>query len=192
MADSLTDLIEKFDDLIAGLNGDWRLHKELFQDETNNEVLSKVAPTVWFMLRDALIDSVFMSIARLLDPAKLGSKDNLSIERVLLEMPAGSARDRIKKGHGELAVTYDSAIRHWRNRKLSHNDLRTVTGVAALPNVSYGEISDLVARINSIGHDIGIVMQDCAKSFIPQISNEHWVWKLIDTLKKGIGDAQTG
>jgi hypothetical protein len=35
---------------------------------------------------------------------------------------------------------------------------------------------------------VGIVAQKCDKSFVPSIINEHWVWKLTETLKKGGGE----
>src|SRR6266487_1303563 len=115
------------------------------------------APIIWHMLREALIDSVFMSIARLLDPAVSLGKDNLSISRILLNMPPGKERDQTKQQYDELVSLYNSALRHWRNRKLSHNDLMTITGMSPLPEVSYKEISELIDKINQLARRIGHV-----------------------------------
>ena len=93
--DSLTDIIEKFDSLLADLNGEWRLHKELFQVPEHYVLFADSAPIIWHILRDALIDSVFMSIARLLDPPASCGKDNLSFSRILLIIPSGDDRDQI-------------------------------------------------------------------------------------------------
>src|SRR5438093_12478171 len=103
---SLNDLIETFDNLLVDLNGEWRLHKELFQDPEHYILFDKSAPMIWHMLREALIDSVFMSIARLLDPAVSSRKDNLSISRILLNMPPGNERDQTQQQYDELVPLY--------------------------------------------------------------------------------------
>lgn len=185
--DSITDLIERLDNLLADLNGQWRLEKELFQPPENYVYFEKSAPMIWHMLRDALVDSIFMSIARLLDPPASCGKENLSFAQVLRTIPADANRDVLQREHDALREGYDSALRHWRNRKLSHNDLQTLKGTASLPKVSVAEISDLINKINHLGRQIGLV-QNIDKSFVPAISNDSWVWRLIETLKKATKD----
>ena len=184
--DSLNDLIETFDNLLADLNGAWRLHQELFQVPEHYILFADSAPMIWHMLRDALIDSVFMSIARLLDPPTSCGKDNPSVSRIVRNMPSGVERDQIQRQYDELRGLYDSALRHWRNRKLSHNDLKTIKGMSTLPTISYTEISELIDKINELGRRIGHVVQEVDKSFKPHVSNQDWVWKLTKVLKKGI------
>jgi hypothetical protein len=180
------ELIETFDNLLADLNGDWRLHKELFQVPEHYVLFADSAPIIWHMLRDALTDSVFMSIARLLDPPLSVGKENLSLARLLQQMPPGAERDELRQQYDELVTLYNSALRHWRNRKLSHNDLLTTSGMAPLPDVSYKEISELIERINKLGRRIGHVVQNIDKSFVPHVTNDAWVWRLIESLKKGV------
>ena len=189
--DSLNDLIETFDNLLADLNGEWRLHKELFQVPEHYILFADSGPVIWHMLRDALIDSVFMSIARLLDPPASCGKDNLSLSRILLNMPPGDEREQTQRQYDELVPLYNSALRHWRNRKLSHNDLMTIRGMSPLPQVSFNEISELIDKINKLGRRIGHVVQGVDKSFVPHISNDNWVWRLIETLKKGISQGRS-
>jgi hypothetical protein len=55
---------------------------------------------------------------------------------------------------------------------------------ASLPKVSVAEISDLISKINQLGRRIGHIVQNVDKSFVPAISNDSWVWRLIETLKK--------
>jgi hypothetical protein len=188
--DELFELIETFDNLLADLNGDWRLHKELFQVEEHYVLFADSAPMIWHMLRDALTDSVFMSIARLLDPPVSVGKENLSIARILQQVPGGLERDELQKQYDELLKLYDTALRHWRNRRLSHNDLMTTKGEAALPQVSFSEVSELIDRINRIGRRIGQILQKMDKSFVPHISNDSWVWRLIESLKNGTKSKQ--
>ena len=130
-----------------------------------------------------------MSIARLLDPPASCGKDNLSFSRILLIIPSGDDRDQIQPEYDKLLPLYDSALRHWRNRKLSHNDLMTITGMVPLPDVSFAEISELIDTINKLGRRIGHVVQQIDKSFVPSISNDSWVWRLIETLKRGTSNS---
>src|SRR6266446_5329228 len=88
-SEELFAVIETFDNLLADLNGDWRLHKELFQVPEHYVLFADSAPMIWHMLRDALTDSVFMSIARLLDPPASFGKDNLSISQIIQNIPSG-------------------------------------------------------------------------------------------------------
>lgn len=189
--DSLNDLIETFDNLLVDLNAEWRLHQELFQVPERYILFADSSPMIWHMLRAALIDSVFMSIARLLDPPTSCGKDNLSVSRIPLNMPSGAERDQIQQQYDELVGLYDSALRLWRNRKLSHNDLKTIKGMSPLPNIPYTEISELIDKINELGRRIGHVVQEVHKSFKPHIMNQDWVWKLIETLKKGVEGSDT-
>jgi hypothetical protein len=55
-----------------------------------------------------------------------------------------------------------------------------------LPDVSYDEISELIERINKLGSRIGHVVQNIDKSFVPHVTNDAWVWRLIESLKKGV------
>src|SRR5437660_9338249 len=115
--DSIDDLIETLDGLLADLNGDWRLHKELFQVPEHSVLFADSATIIWHMLRDALTDSVFMSIARLLDPAASCSKDSLSLSRILQRLPPGEEHEQIRQQYDEVVALYDPALRHWRNRR---------------------------------------------------------------------------
>jgi hypothetical protein len=185
-ADGFFELIEAFDDLLAGLNGDWRLHKELFQDPANYELFSQSSPLIWQMLGDSLVDSVLLSIARLLDPPKSVGKDNLSIAQVLSQLAAGSEREKLASDHNDLRRKSDAALRHWRNKRLSHNDLATLTRIEPLPKITYEEISELIDGINGIGRTIGHVAQGIDKEFVPYVSNSDWVWRLTETLRSGV------
>jgi hypothetical protein len=185
-ADRMFELIEAFDDLLARLNGDWRLHRELFQDPANYDLFSQSSPLVWQILGDALVDSVLLSIARLLDPPKTLGKTNLSIAQVLSQLEPGPALEKLVSEYKKLRTNSDAALRHWRNRRLTHNDLATLTRVAPLPKITYDEISALVHGLSEIGRTVGHVAQGVDKNFVPYVSNSDWIWRLTKTLKCGI------
>jgi CheY-like chemotaxis protein len=146
--------------------------QELFQVPEHYILFADSSPMIWHMLRDALIDSVFMSIARLLDPPTSCGKDNLSVSRILQNMPSGAERDQTQRQYDELLGLYDSALRLWRNRKLSHNELKTIKRMSPLPTIPFPEISELINKINELGRRIGHIVQAVDKSFKPHISNK--------------------
>ena len=150
---SIADLTKALDDLVVDLNVQWKLHQDLFQVDAHYILFVRSGPLVWHMLGDALIDSVFMSAARLLDPPRSAGKDNLSFKQIIINITEDRAQ--IEQEYERLQKSYDSALRHWRNQKLSHNDLITVTGASSLPDISYREISDLVKQINKVARLIG-------------------------------------
>ncbi len=80
-------LTEDLDDLVVALNIDWKLHQDLCQKEENAFYLSESGRGVWNILNEALIDSVFMGIARLLDPALSSGKRNLSFAAAIEGVP---------------------------------------------------------------------------------------------------------
>jgi hypothetical protein len=180
---STEDLTKALDDLVVDLNAQWKLHQDLFQVDEHYMLFARSGPMVWHMLGNALIDSVFMSAARLLDPPRSVGKDNLSFKQIIVKLSAD--RSRIEQDYERLQSLYDSALRHWRNRKLSHNDLMTITGVSSLPKISYKEIADLVDHINKVARLIGQVVRNIDQQHVPFISNQDWVWQLIQTLKAG-------
>ncbi len=184
--DPLFELIEAFDGLLARLNGDWRLHRELFQDWAYYDLFSQSSPLIWQILGDALVDSVLLSIARLLDPPTSAGKANLSIAHVLSQVPPSAEIEKLASDHEELRSKSDAALRHWRNKRLSHNDLATLTRPEPLPKITYDEISSLIDGINAIGRTIGHVVQGIDKNFVPHVINSHWVWRLTESLKRGV------
>ena len=121
--------------------------------------------------------------ARLLDPPRSAGNENLSFQQIIINITEN--RTLIEQEYERLRNSYDGALRHWRNQKLSHNDLMTVTGISSLPDIPYREIADLVERINKVARLIGHVVRNIDQQHVPFVSNQDWVWQLIQTLKAG-------
>jgi len=64
-----------------------------------------------------------MHIARLTDPPKTAGKENLSIQRILVEEPDESLKKALEEKI-EIAKNKSEFCRDWRNRRIAHLDLQ--------------------------------------------------------------------
>jgi AbiU2 len=180
--------IEIFDRLVSHLNYRWKLHKDLFQGESQYDLFNKSGSNVWVVLRESLLDTIFMDISRLLDPKISCGKDNLSIERLMLLAKSEKYSKFLGNNYPEAKALYESLILPWRNKQLSHNDVATLTDTeqTGLPDVSFAKIDELVAKINQVARYICLCYSDTDREFIPSISREDWTQKLFHILQRGV------
>ncbi len=172
--------------MISHLNYRWKLHKDLFQGARQYELFNEAGSNVWVALRESLLDAIFMDISRLLDPRSSCGKDNLSIER-LLPMAIKKKYERILgTKHLEAAELYQRLIRPWRNQRLSHNDVDTLSGQTGLPDVSFAEIDELIAKINDVARYIVLCGTDVDRGFVPSVTPKAWTQRLFRVLREGV------
>jgi hypothetical protein len=179
--------IEAFDQLVSHLNYRWKLHKDLFQGPQQYELFNEAGSNVWVALRESLLDSIFMDISRLLDPRSSCGKDNLSIDRLLPMATKKKYESVLGTNHLEVAELYRRLIRPWRNQRLSHNDVDTLTGQTGLPDVSFADIDELIAKINEVARYIVLCDTDVDRSFVPSVTPKAWTDRLFRVLREGVG-----
>ena len=182
---ALDELNAFLDDLVVPLNFEWRLYQELFQVPDHQSLFMESGVGVWEILGNALIDSVFMGASRLFDRAASCGRENLSFAQIIQQMPDSEAKTATAEKHRQLKENYNAALKQWRNRKLSHNDLETISGVASIPDISYIEIDALIKDINQLARSLGLQIREIDQSYVPFVANRDWVWKLITVLKRG-------
>lgn len=179
--------IEAFDQLVSHLNYRWKLHKDLFQEPRQYELFNEAGSNVWVALRESLLDSIFMDISRLLDPRSTCGKDNLSIERLLPMATKKKYESVLGTNHSETSELYRRLIRPWRNQHLSHNDVDTLTGQTGLPDVSFTDIDELIAKINDVARFIVLCDTDVDRGFVPSVTPKAWTERLFRVLYEGVG-----
>ena len=184
------ELTALIDDLIVELNIRWKLHRELFQVDAYYSLFAKSGAGVWSVLGDALMDNVFMSASRLLDPAASCGRQNLSFEQIIKSLPRSSEQNQISDDYRRVKDRYDSTLKDWRNWKLSHNSLDVAKGALALRDVSFKDVASLIDGINALAHSLGLTIRNIDQTYVPAVANQDWVWRLIDVLKKGIRPSQ--
>ncbi|MCC3789068.1 AbiU2 domain-containing protein [Vibrio parahaemolyticus] len=110
---------------LTHLNSDLTLYNQLFSDRENVQVLNSSGALVFHRFQQCLIDSIYMSISRLLDPAKTMGSKNLSFAHLASEF--GLQDDTEVAEELALAITQyqDSKLKDYRNKVLSHNAHKT-------------------------------------------------------------------
>src|ERR1043165_1943949 len=122
------------------------------------------------IVRDVLLDSVLLGIAVLMDPAttpvKRTMRDNLSIERLLLEVDAVSSSDTSRSPeahsiHGDHQVLVNAVekIGKLRNRRIAHADAASVLDPAEkLKGVTLAELRDAVTKTFNLMNSIEVFL----------------------------------
>lgn len=182
----MSEDIESFDQLVSHLNYRWKLHKDLFQGARQYEFFNEAGSNVWVALRESLLDAIFMDISRLLDPRSSCGKDNLSIERLIPMASKKQYLGVLGANHLEAADLYRRLIRPWRNQRLSHNDVETLTGQTGLPDVSFAEIDELIVKINDVARFIVLCDTDTDRGFVPSVAPKAWTQRLFRVLREGV------
>jgi AbiU2 len=171
--------LEIFDRLVSHLNYRWLLHKNLFQGASQYDLFNQAGSNVWVALRESLLDAIFMDISRILDPESSCGKDNLSIKRLLPMTTNEKYKTVLDTNEAEARNLYKRLILPWRNQRLSHNDVGTLTGQTGLPDVSFVEIAELIAKIV-------LCSSDTDREFVPTIMPKAWTQRLFRVLRLGI------
>jgi hypothetical protein len=178
--------IDIFDRLVSHLNLRWKLHKDLFQGAHQYELFNEAGSNVWLILRESLLDSIFMDISRLLDPKSSCGKDNISVDRLLEGAVSTKYQNVLGKNHAEAINLYKKLILPWRNRRLSHNDLVTLTGQTGLPDVAFAEIDELIGKINEVARFISLCNNNTDRDFVTRTTHKGWTARLFRVLRGGI------
>ncbi|MHB8413796.1 MAG: AbiU2 domain-containing protein [Acidiferrobacteraceae bacterium] len=95
--------------------------------EEIERTINSAAPHFFYMTRALLIDAIYLGIARLLDPARQGNNDNLTIQRVIESCTtAGTQEHTSALRHLSEARALFEPGREARNKILAHADYTTI------------------------------------------------------------------
>lgn len=113
---------------LTALQSKWDFFVEMYGTKAHTELLSELALASFNMIYDALLNDIIMGISRLTDPAKSARNPahvNLTLFTLIdmcPDIPGASILQARLKEISELC----KPIRHTRNRRVGHRDLKTV------------------------------------------------------------------
>jgi hypothetical protein len=149
MPAALEEKLKAVDLEVRSLHFKWKFFSQLFTDPKRVEILNAAAAALFQSVEDSMLSDMFLSIARLTDRSESLGQENLSLENLLREIPDDSLRM-----HAEalLAQVKDKtrAIKVWRNKKPSHNDLPKAPGIVSLPSIQKKDFTDTLDLIPKI------------------------------------------
>lgn len=111
----------------------WKQYEQLFcVDQATVQVLNDSAPTFFGVVQAQFWDAVMLGISRLTDPAMTAGKSNLSISAIPPIISDPQVRARVESAVATALVDAEFAREH-RNKRIAHNDLVQIQGLAASP-----------------------------------------------------------
>jgi hypothetical protein len=133
----------------------WSQYRLLFTTSDEQvSFLSKVASGFFAVVRDSLRDNIFIMIARLTDPPKTGSFQNMSLNLLVESLEGKIAapefsviKDRVKG----LNIKCEG-IREWRKKWFAHidRDFALSNDPTLLRSVKRGEIDAIIREIDDV------------------------------------------
>jgi hypothetical protein len=143
-------LFELLDDDARKLNREWVTFQELYSKSDDTvKLLGETAPGFFSILRNLLVESIFLTICRLTDPQQTFGKDNLSIDQLIskindveLETKLSAINDEIREMRNPVKI--------WRDKQISHTDMETKLSPEdnPLPKISFNELNSIISGIN--------------------------------------------
>ena len=124
----------------------WRTHSELFGKDENVSLLNLCGGKVFALLQGLLVYDTIAALCRLCDPAKSVGQENNSILNQF-EKQKGDLSPSDTMEIDSLLSDLESKmlnIRLLRNKAISHHDLGVSENAIKLPDVTYGEIDDVI------------------------------------------------
>jgi hypothetical protein len=133
----------------------WKTHSELFDNDENVGLLNRCGGQVFALFQKLLIYDTLASLCRLCDPAKsMGKKgnENNSIYNQYEKQKVNLNSTDIKDIDSLLSSLKSKMknIKTLRDKAISHNDLSVAENAMKLPDVTFGEIDELIDLITKL------------------------------------------
>lgn len=143
-----------FENLLLDLAVDVTLYNQIFAPENAVETLNRFNRLVFGRLQLALIDRLFLGIARFMDPAATGRRSdraNLSFPFVIGEYNLSQDQE-VSDAFAVLKHTYETTnIGQYRNKSLSHHDVATKLGRAkAESSVTPNQVQEILTDMMNL------------------------------------------
>ena len=168
---------------LAQIKYRWRTHSELFDNDENVGLLNRCGGQVFALFQKLMIYDTLAGLCRLCDPAKSRGKENNSIYNQYEKQKVNLNSTDIKEIDALLSSLNDKMknIRDLRNKTISHNDLGVAEKAVKLPDVTFGEIDEVIDLITKLLNKIFGVRGDYSSvtAFGPGVN------KLLNILRAG-------
>lgn len=155
----IVDQFEAAKQQLIAASAKWQLIEQLFaKSKVRSEFLRRTGSGFFALVKDSVVTDVMISLGRLLDKPHLKGNDNLTLERLMTSVS--------ELGNGELALKLDvhlqnakaayEATRLYRNKRLAHNDLKTILQQEAIP-LRPATVGDVRATLREAGEFLNLI-----------------------------------
>jgi hypothetical protein len=165
----------------------WDIHEGIFRSGKPEDAKAfEWGAHAWHYLSRGMIDSMLITIGRMMDPASTGKKENLSLARLLEMLPAGAKKDEISAKIDTVRSAYNSKIQPWRNWVLAHADLSVAKDRSTLPEIPCSELEEVIMGLLRVARDLSLLIRDTDNDFRFHLLSKQGPRGLVETMKKGV------
>jgi len=144
-----TNRVRELEKQAAELVIQWKIFSQLFRNPVYDDIFEKSGSTFWLCIRAYLIDSIFSSISRFMDPPTSCGNSNLSLKAAIEWDETKPLNEDLTKRLSSLEKNWSKGIKKWRHKRISHADLDTIVCGTGLPVIEFQNIDALVAEISA-------------------------------------------
>jgi hypothetical protein len=171
---------------ILNLSIRWSLENNLFKQNANRADLFEWGGQAWNVLHRCLLESIYMTIGRIMDPATKGKKENASLARLMELRGDGNALDPIKTSVEEIRGIYEETIQPWRNRFFAHRDRETAANPASLPDVPREALEQVVWGLLDTASKLGLEVREIDNNYEVHVLFKEGPGGLMKVVERGI------
>lgn len=179
-------------DEVVWLHAKWLEYRKLFgQSPERVQLLNEVAPFYFSITQDVYWHDVLLHIARLTDPPRQGSFENLSLFQLVAAVPEANLRSEVD-GLIDVATERAGFARAYRNKYLAHSDIAHALGRAEpLTQGSRQDVEDALAAIAMVLNRLSCHYLDSETAFRSFLSGDGEADSLVAFLSLGL-DVERG
>jgi len=158
MPNEIREVYKPLEQEIVWLHVKWQLYRQLFgTDEERIELLNDIAPLLFRVCQEVLLDDVIISISRLTDQPRTGNRhstrESLSLRRLVVLIDPGQ-HPQLRPAVQQKWKKVDSLCKPFRlhrHRRVAHTDLETIKATGdLLPGISRLMIEDALESIREL------------------------------------------
>lgn len=155
----IKDQFEAAQQQLMTASAKWQLVEQLFaKSKTRSDFLKRTGSGFFALVKDSLITDVMISLGRLLDRPNINGNENLTLERLVTsvsDLRNGDLALRLNVHLDNARAAYD-ATRLYRNKRLAHNDLKTILEQDAKP-LRPAHVEDVRATLREAGEFLNLI-----------------------------------
>ncbi|MEW4491090.1 hypothetical protein AB1L42_23640 [Thalassoglobus sp. JC818] len=123
----------------------WNLVLDLFKEDEDIEVLDQSGSTAWALIGNALLDSILLSLTRLVD----NNKKTMRLQRIVSASSDANLRQKLEFQLNEFEWKAAPFIKH-RNRRVAHRNQKVARGESVLPMISFDDFESLLGDLRQL------------------------------------------
>lgn len=166
----IADQFEAAKEQLITASAKWQLVEQLFaKSQVRSDFLRRTGSGFFALIKDSVVADVMISLGRLLDKPHLKGNENLTLERIMISVSElGNEELALKLAdHLENAKAAYEATRLYRNKRLAHNDLKSILEqeTMPLPPATVGEIRATLRETGQFLNAIDLHYQKSTTTF---------------------------